>query len=164
MSKFGLEVSEEKSRIIEFGRYPWLRAGREGRKLATFDFLGFTHYCDRTREGYFKLGRRTSAVRYRQKIKELNQWLKGVRSAVELKEWWEVLRLKVVGHYCYYGINGNFGKLRAFYWQTLKMAYKWINRRSQKKSYSWFQFLEYLRHNPLPIPKVYNRIYTLSKS
>lgn len=71
--------------------------------MATFDFLGFTHYCDKARKGKFKVGRKTARKRFIQKLKELNQRMKRVRSAVELKEWWKVLRLKMVGHYCYYG-------------------------------------------------------------
>jgi group II intron reverse transcriptase/maturase len=162
LDKFGLCISDEKSRVIEFGRYPWYRAQKEHRKLATFDFLGFTHYCGRSRKGNFKLGRRTSGVRYRHKVKELNQWLRSVRSAVELNEWWEGLRLRLWGHYRYYGVSGNSRKLNAFYDRTLKLAYKWINKRSQKRSYSWKQFHAHLRHHPLPLPRIYYRLYTLS--
>lgn len=162
LSKFGLRIAEGKSRIIEFGRYPWLRARREGRRLATFDFLGFTHYCGKTRKGKFKLGQKTSKARFRQKIKEINQWLKKVRNLVEMKEWWVVLRKKLTGHYCYYGISGNMSEMQAFYERTLKFAYKWTNRRSERKSYNWQQFQRYLKYNPLPQPKIYHLTYTLS--
>jgi group II intron reverse transcriptase/maturase len=147
LNKFGLAISEEKRQTIEFGRHPWLKARDEGRKLSTFDFLGFTHYCDRTRKGKFKLGRRTSSAKYRQKVKELNLWLKSVRSTVELREWWEGLRVRLLGHYRYYGVSGNMYKLGAFYNWVLKLAYRWINRRSQKRSYSWDQFHAHLRHH-----------------
>jgi RNA-directed DNA polymerase len=162
LSKFGLRIAEGKSRIIEFGRYPWLRASREGRRLATFDFLGFTHYCGKTRKGKFKLGQKTSKAKFRQKVKEINQWLKNVRNLVELKEWWVVLRKKLIGHYRYYGISGNMSEMWAFYERTLKFAYKWTNRRSERKSYNWQQFQRYLKYNPLPQPKIYHLIYTLS--
>jgi RNA-directed DNA polymerase len=162
LDKFGLRISGEKSRVIEFGRYPWYRAQREHRKLATFDFLGFTHYCGKSRKGSFKLGLRTSGVRYRQKVKELNQWLRSVRSSVELSEWWEGLRVRLVGRYRYYGVSGNSRKLNAFYDRALKLAYKWINKRSQKRSCNWEQFHGYLRHHPLPLPRIYHRLYTLS--
>jgi len=56
LAKFGLKVAESKSRVIEFGRRVWEKARREGGKVATFDFLGFTHFCDKTRKGKFKLG------------------------------------------------------------------------------------------------------------
>ena len=92
-AKFGLSLSEDKTRLIEFGRYA--RANREnrGEKPTSFDYLGFTHFIDRTRRGMFKVGRRTSKKKFRAKIKVINEWLKSVRNAVKLKEWWAVLRV-----------------------------------------------------------------------
>jgi len=162
LGKFGLKIAKDKSRIIEFGRTVWQKAQREGEKVATFDFLGFTHYCDRTRKGAFKLGRKTARKKFIQKIKEMNQWLKNVRNLVELKEWWQVLRLKLFGHYRYYGISGNMPSMRVFYTKALRLAHKWINRRSRKKSYNWRQFLKFVKYNPLPLPKIYHLTYTLS--
>ena len=162
LGKFGLAVSEEKSRIISFGKYPYYSARDEGKKLETFDFLGFTHYCTKTRKGYFKLGRKTSRARYRQKLKETNLWLKEVRNMIKKEDWWEVLRMKLSGHYRYYGVSGNMRDLKAFYNQTVKLAYKWINRRSQKKSYNITQFYKMLEYKPLPKPKIYHRTYTPS--
>ena len=162
LGKFGLAVSEEKSRIISFGKYPYYSARDERKKLETFDFLGFTHYCTKTRRGYFKLGRKTSRTRYRQKLKETNRWLKDVRNMIKMEDWWKVLRMKLIGHYRYYGISGNMRDLKAFYNQTVKLAYKWINRRSQKKSYNITQFYKMLEYNPLPKPKIYHRTNTPS--
>jgi hypothetical protein len=90
--------------------------GAKGAKVATFDFLGFTHYCDKTRKGKFKLGRKTARTRkrFRQKLKAINEWLKGVRNRVELEEWWQVLKIKLHGHYRYYGISGNMRLMREF--------------------------------------------------
>jgi hypothetical protein len=160
--KFRLKIAQDKSRIIEFGRYVWSRAQSKGEKVATFDFLGFTYYCDGTRTGKFKLGRKTARKKFTQKVKELNQWLKNIRNLVELEEWWQVLRLKLLGHYRYYGMSGNMPSMRAFYTKAIRLAHKWINRRSQKKSYNWKQFLNFVKHNPLSQPKIYHLIYTLS--
>jgi RNA-directed DNA polymerase len=162
LSKFGLRIAAGKSRIVEFGRYPWLRARQEGRRLATFDFLGFTHYWGKTRKGSFKLGRKTARKKFVQKTKELNQWMKKVRNLEELEEWWQVLRLKLLGHYRYYGISGNMPAMQVYYTRTLKLAHKWINRRSQKQSYSWQQFWNFVKYNPLPLPKIYHLTYTPS--
>ena len=162
LGKFGLRIAESKSRIIQFGRYVWQKAQKEDRKVATFDFLGFTHYCDKTRKGKFKLGRKTASKKFRQKAKDLNIWLKRVRNWVELKEWWRVLRLKLIGHYRYYGISGNFVEIKKFYILASKLAYKWINRRSQKKSYTYEQYCRFKQYNPLPEPKIYHRTYALS--
>ncbi len=162
LAKFGLKIAEGKSRVIGFGRYEWEKARREGGKVATFDFLGFTHYCDKTRRGKFKLGRKTSSKKFRQKMKAVNQWLKRVRNRVTLAEWWKVYRLKLLGHYRYYGISGNMLALRKFYRETSALAFKWINRRSQKKSFTYAQYCNFKKYNPLPEPKIYHLNYTLS--
>ena len=162
LAKFGLRIAEDKSRVIGFGRNKWEKARREGKKVATFDFLGFTHYCDKTRRGKFKLGRKTSSQKFRQKMKAVNQWLKRVRNQVTLAEWWKVFRLKLIGHYRYYGISGNMQALRKFSRKTSALAYKWINRRSQKKSFTYAQYGNFKKYNPLPEPKIYHLTYTLS--
>jgi len=156
LEKFGLKLSEEKSRIIEFGRYT------RQREVGTFDFLGFTHYCDKTRSGKFKVGRKTASKKYRQKLQSMNVWLKSVRNQQPLQEWWLMLGQKLLGHYHYYGMSGNMCSLRAYRTQSMRLAYKWVNRRSQKRSYNWKQFNNWLKYNPLPEPKIYHRIYTLS--
>jgi len=161
---FGLKLSDKKSRIIEFGRFACQEARKQGKKCPTFDFLGFTHYCDRTRTGKFKVGRKTSSKKYRQKLKELNQWLKHVRNAMKLEDWWRLLRLKLLGHYRYYGMSGNFRWLECFYHEVKGLVFKWINRRSQKKSYNWQQFHRFLQFNPLPKPRIYHSTYTLSSN
>jgi RNA-directed DNA polymerase len=160
MSEFGLTISEEKSKIIEFGRCPCTRAKRYGRKCETFDFLGFTHFCDKSRWGNFKLGRKTSRKKFRQKMVDMNIWLKRIRNLAELKEWWKVLVMKLIGHYHYYGMSGNIRSLQKYYHQVVRLAFKWVNRRSQKKSYNWAQFRRYLQFNPLPKPKIYHSLYT----
>jgi hypothetical protein len=162
LGKFGLKIAEGKSRVIGFGRYEWEKARREGTRVATFDFLGFTHYCDKTRKGKFKLGRKTSSKKFRQKMKAVNQWLKSVRNQVKLAEWWKVLGVKLVGHYRYYGMSGNLSALRKISRETSKLANKWINRRSQKKSYTYAQYCKFKKYNPLPEPKIYHLTYTLS--
>ena len=163
LDKFGLKIAEGKSRVIEFGRYVWEKAQRESRKMATFDFLGFTHYCDKTKRGKFKLGRKTARARFIQKVKVMNEWLKGVRNLIKLKEWWKVLKVKLSGHYRYYGISGNMQGIRQYYIQVSKLAYKWINRRSQKKSFTYTQYCRFINeYNPLPQPKIYHLTYTLS--
>lgn len=163
MGKFGLKVSEEKSKIIEFGRKAWQRWQEGGEKVPTFNFLGFTYYCENTRKGSFKVGRKTNPKKMRAKLKAMNQWLKSIRNAVEFKEWWPILKQKLIGHYRYYGISGNMRGIRIYYSQCVKLAYKWVNRRSQKKSFNWEKYRRLIYEwNPLPQPKIYHLTYTLS--
>ena len=121
----------------------------------------FTHFCDKTRKGKFKLGRKTSRKKFTQKMKDMNICFKHIRNRVELKEWWKMLGLKLLGHYRYYGMSGNIRMLQNFYDQTVKLAHKWINRRSQRKSYNWDQFSRFIQFNPLPKPKIYQSLYNL---
>jgi group II intron reverse transcriptase/maturase len=164
LGKFGLKIAESKSRVIEFGRYASQRAERKGRKAATFDFLGFTHYCCKTRKGRFKLGRRTSDKKFRHAMKAMNFWLKGIRNKTVLSEWWKALGSKLTGYYHYYGISGNGRGISVYGQEVLRLVFKWINRRSQKRSYTWEQFHSFLAHNPLPEPRMYHLTYTLCRS
>lgn len=159
LTKFGLKIKEFKSSTVEFGRMAWQKANKGEGKPATFDFLGFTHYLGTTRKGFFKLGRKTKSKKLREKLKALNLWMKAVRSQATLKEWWPVLKAKLLGHYRYFGVSGNMRELQSFHSQSVSMAYKWVNRRSQKRSYSWKSFASYLRWNPLPRPMIYHNLY-----
>lgn len=160
LNRFSLEIHPEKSRRISFGRYEAQNAARQERKANTFDFLGFTHFCDRTRKGRFKLGRKTSKKKFVTKIKDINQWLKSIRNAAKTKDWWKTLGAKLRGHYQYYGISGNYRALDRFYHETLKLTRKWLNRRSQKGKMSWDNFNRYLAHYPLPMPSIRHNFYT----
>jgi len=160
LDKFELELSAKKTRTIEFGRYAKENAKKKGKKPDSFDFLSFTHYCDKTRRGYFKVGRKTKTKKFMQKIKIMNKWLKTQRTN-KLKDWWRKLASKLSGHYEYYGISGNFQGIRKFYLQTLKLTLKWINRRSQKRSMTLEQFYRYLEKYKLPKPSIRHKLYTL---
>lgn len=160
---FGLSISEEKTRKVKFGRRPWQLASKRKEKVETFNFLGFTHYCGKSRQGYFVMGHKTMKSSFARKLKETQEWLKSIRSQIALKEWWPILKSKLTGHYNYYGISGNFQSISKFYYRTVQMVHKWINRRgSRKVSYKWFN--NYLQWNPLPMPKIKFSLYgTTSK-
>jgi len=162
LDKFGLSLSEEKTRLIEFGRYAKKNAIRRGGKSATFDFLGFTHYCDKTRRGYFKVGRKTSRKKFLLKMKAMSSWLRSVRNKLHSADIWKILSAKLIGHYRYYGVSGNYISISCFYYHTVRYIFKWLNRRSQKRSFNWHQFNVYLERYPLPKPKLYHDFYTLA--
>lgn len=159
-NKYGLELQREKSRRISFGRYETINAKNENRSANTFDFLGFTHFCDTTRKGYFKLGRKTSRKKFRRKCKDFKLWLKKIRNKKKPKEWWNTVEAKLRGHYQYYGISGNYECINAYYKHVVKTLHKWLNRRSQKKSMSWANLNNYLKCYPIPRPKIKHNFYT----
>jgi hypothetical protein len=162
LAKFNLSLSKEKTRIIEFGRFAKENRKKRGDgKPATFDFLGFTHYCycTTTRDGRFKLGAKTSHKRKKGSIKRMNDYLKRVRNQFKQKIIWEQVALKLQGHYNYYGISGNYESIKQFYRRTVSLIYKWFNRRGQKQSFNWINFCQYLSSYPLPKPKLMFQIY-----
>ena len=154
LEKFGLQVSEDKTKVIKFGRQVWKQAQRSKGKVETFTFLGFTHYCGKSRQGYFVMGHKTSKENFCRKLKETKEWLKKIRNKLRLREWWPVLKSKLTGHYNYFGVSGNYRCLQQFYNGIFSIVFKWINRRSQKKSMNFDQYLHYLQWNPLPTPRI----------
>jgi group II intron reverse transcriptase/maturase len=164
LAQFGLELAADKTKIIGFGRYAKDNARKQGqtrRGGRTFNFLGFTHYCDKTRTGKFKVGRTTDRKKLTTKLKAMNDWLKAIRNTATVKGWWKTVGAKLRGHFQYYGVSGNFRAIQRFYYLTIRMVYKWLNRRSQKRSFNWISFNKYLTRYPLPKPKIYHNFYTL---
>jgi len=158
-NKYGLRIHPTKSRNISFGRFERKNAEAQNRRTNTFDFLGFTHYCDNSRKGNFKIGRKTSRKKYIAKCKEMNAWLKAIRNQVKTKDWWKILIAKLRGHFQYYGVSENYNGIVRFYKFTIKMVRKGMNRRSQKRKMSWDRFTKYLEHYPLPKPKIVHSFY-----
>lgn len=161
LSKFGLEISREKTHIVRFGRHAWQHARKHKEKVASFDFLGFTHYCKSSRRGKFIMGHKTSKTNLRRKLREITDWVKRVRNFLSLKSWWPMLKAKLTGHYNYFGISGNYHCLNQFYRRVKSIIFKWVNRRSQKKSMTFNIYLKYLQLNPLPKPRICRSLYTL---
>jgi group II intron reverse transcriptase/maturase len=160
LAKFGLTLAEDKTKIIEFGRFARENKKRKDQtKPETFDFLGLTHYCSTTRDGRYKLGVKTSRKKLKRATVAMKDYLKKVRSHLKQEEIWKTIASKLNGHYNYYGVSGNFGSLKSFYSQTIKQTFKWMNRRSQKQSYNWNSFSKYLEKYPLPRPKLKYQIY-----
>lgn len=161
LQKFGLELSEEKTKVIAFGRKAEEKAKSQGKKPDTFDFLSFTHYNTRSRAGNYKVGRKTTAKKFRQSLKEITEWVKRVRTCKN-KDWWAALCSKLRGYYAYYGVSENSRMIHRYYYKVKKMLFKWLNRRSQKKSYNWKEFQEYLDRYRLPKPRIIHSFYEKS--
>ena len=157
-----LELHPDKTRVISFGRYERENAHKQKRKANTFDFLGLTHYCALSRCGKHIIGRRTAAKRFRKKVKEMNQWLKAERNLLRLSEIWQTLAAKLRGHFQYYGISGNYRGIQRYSQCVIKLAFRWLNRRSQRKSFNWEQFAWDCKRYPLPKPQIVHRLYVLS--
>lgn len=159
LAKFDLEIAQEKSKIIQFGRFAETNCKKKGRnKPNTFDFLGFTHYCSKSRNGKFRVKRKTSKKKFRAKVKAFSDWVKSVRNR-NLGYIWKMVSLKLIGHFRYYGITDNSKMLQKYKQEVIKLLFKWLNRRSQRKSFTYEKFNRLLKYNPLPSPKIYVNIY-----
>ncbi len=159
LNKFGLEISKDKTKTIEFGRFAQESRKRKGLgKPETFTFLGFTHYCGLSRKGKFRVKRKTNAVRFRAKVAAIKQWLWN-NMHTPIKELIKKLNIKLQGHYRYYGITDNFKSIETFCYLVRRQLFKTLKRRSQKSGLTWGLFVLMLNVFPLAKPKIYINIY-----
>jgi len=159
MEHFGLELEKEKSRLIEFGRFAEKECRKRGKKPETFTFLGFTHYCSKSKNGKFRVKRKTSRKKFARKCKEVHRLI-GTMRQMRLKDIIAKLNQILVGYYHYYGITDNSQRIGAFRYNVMKSLFYWLNRRSQKKSYNWVEFLNMIDNAyPLAKAKIYVSIY-----
>ena len=128
-----------------------------------FHFLGFTFYWGR--RPYKKtrmLKLKTHKEKLLKKIQEFYCWIKKVRSSMKLKFIWKQASVKLIGHYNYFGIELNQPKLLHYYAEAIRSLFKWLNRRSQKVSFSWERFNDRLKDLPLPTPPATKYLKALS--
>jgi RNA-directed DNA polymerase len=151
---FGLQVAEEKTRSIEFGRFARESARKRGAKAEEFTFLGFTHYCGKTRHGYFKLKRRTSRKKLGSSLREFTDWAKKARCVMRKGEMLRAARRRVTGHLNYYAITDNSERCNYYVYRTTQILFKWLNRKSQRRAYTWESFGQALVWVKWPKPRI----------
>lgn len=159
MGKFGLEIEENKTRLIEFGRFADRNRRNRGEgKPETFDFLGFTHYCSKARGGWFRVKRKTSKKKFAKACKNFHQKIKNMRTW-KLSLIFKKVNQMLVGYYNYYGITDNGRSLSNLLNRVDRTLFYWLNRRSNKKSYTWVQYNQMKEYYPLAEPKIHVNIY-----
>jgi len=149
LGKFGLEVSAEKTRVIPFHRCPPSGKSR-------FDFLGFEFYWGKDRGGKPHLKRRTSRKKLRNSMRRFTEWCIKNRN-LKPKILFRRLNAKLRGYYNYYGVIGNYDSLNQFFQQVKRILFKWLNRRSQRRSYNWEGFDQLLEHYRIERPRIKRR-------
>ena len=163
LKKFNLEIAEDKTKIIPFGKFAEKDAKQKGNsKPATFDFLGFTHYCGKSKQGNFRVKRKSSRKKVRGKLKESKEWLKINRNK-DIHIIMDRFRRSLIGYYNYYCITDNTQSVNKFRDKIGYLLFKWLNRRSQRKSFTWDKFSLFLDKYPLPSPRIKVNIYELRK-
>ena len=143
LAKFDLEIEPSKTALLAFGSAMLGRDRAQRQGPRTFSFLGFTHYVGRSRRGRFVVGRKTDGKRLRKKLAALNARLRALRTEGGNAMVAFLVR-HLQGHIQYYGVSGNSRGVSSYVYFAQRLLFKWLNRRSQKRSLSWKQFSAYL--------------------
>ena len=150
MRKFKLELAEDKTRILPFGRFK----GTD----EEFNFLGFTFSNSKTLTGQYRPNIKTNKKKLKQKFEVVKKWMHdnmhGPIIDVGLS-----IRKKIIGHYAYYGINGNYSSLVKYYKYVKYTWYYTLRKRGQKNKIKYIDFLRIWNYLEIPKPRIYVNIW-----
>ena len=153
--RFGLTIHPEKTKLIPFGKPAYGKGVRRGE--TTFDFLGFTHYWAKSRNGYWVIKRKTARKKVRKTIVAMGTWCRNNRH--KPIEWqYHILASKLRGHFQYFGIRCNMRAMEAVRHFVRRRWKFWLSRRSHKSAIPWEKFEQFLDAFPLPTPKVVHNV------
>jgi RNA-directed DNA polymerase len=155
LAKYGLKMNEDKTKLVKFSK----RKEKRGETQGTFDFLGFTFYLGKSRKGYYLVKVKTNGKRFRSKLKKVNDWARAMRNKVSLKQLMKIAAAKVNGHIQYYGISHNYADVNIFVSKVTRILFKWLNRRSQRKSFDWEPFQQFLDRVKFPKARICHRLF-----
>ena len=155
LEKFGLQLNEEKTKLVAFDK----KAAAQGIKQETFDFLGFTFYWGKARTGRIVPKLKTRSKTKKVKLNRVKEWIKQVGMQQPLKEIWKIFRAKLRGHIQYYGVSHNCAQINIFLQGATRIVFKWLNRRSQRKSFTWESFRIFMKKNPIPEARIVHRMF-----
>jgi group II intron reverse transcriptase/maturase len=155
LAKYKLELNEEKTSMVNFSKNNF----RRGIKQGSFEFLGFRFYLGKTLKGGTVPKVKTSGKRFRSKLNNVKSWAKQIRNKIPLGEIWKTFCSKLRGHVQYYSVSFNSKMVDKFFQESLKIIFKWLNRRSQRKSFDWDKFNLFIERHPLPSTKIVHRLF-----
>lgn len=143
MQEGGLTINLDKSKIVPFD---------DKAPQGNVNLLGFTFYWGRNRQRKRMLKVKTASKSLSRSMKAFTDWIKRYRNRWPLKRLWRMAALKLRGHYNYFAVSSNQRRVSHFYYVCINSLFKWLNRRSQKRSFTWEKFKRRLFFNPLPRP------------
>lgn len=155
LGKFNLKLNVDKTHCVSFSK----QQKRNGIKQGTFDFLGFTFYLGRSTTGTMIPKVKTSKKRLRGKLKELTEWIKAAKDREKMKVLWKMFISKVRGHIQYYGVSHNLDGIKQFVHEAVRVMFKWLNRRSQRKSFDWKRYQLFIANNALPRLQIHHKFF-----
>jgi RNA-directed DNA polymerase len=132
LAKYKLKLNEDKTKLVKFSK------AKESRVIPKVKTIG---------------------KRLRSKLKKVNEWARGIRNQKPLGEIWKTFRAKLQGHVQYYGVSSNYKSVSKFLYAAKRILFKWLNRRSQRKSFDWDKFRLFTARYPLPQVKIYCRLF-----
>jgi len=145
LRKFGLELAQDKTRVMPFSRY------RQGE--TSFEFLGFEFRWGVNRKGHAWLKRRTARKKLRNSLKRVTEWCRQNRHR-RIREQVQRLNAKLRGYNNYYGVSGNSASLDEFFYHVRRIHQRWLNQRSQRRSYTWAAYNELMCLLRLEQPRI----------
>ena len=155
LAKYKLELNEEKTSMVSFSKSKY----RRGIKQGSFEFLGFRFYLGKSLKGAVTPKLKTSGKRFRSKLNNVKTWAKQIRNKIPLGEIWKTFCSKLRGHVQYYGVSFNVKMVAKFLDEAKKIIFKWLNRRSQRKSFDWNKFNLFVKKHPLPSAEIVHRLF-----
>ncbi len=155
LAKFGLALNEEKTRLARFSKVK----ARKKIQQEAFYFLGFTFYLGKSRKGDVIPKVKTNGSRLRKKLKSINVWAREVRNKAPLKEIWKAFGQKLEGHIQYYGVSFNIKGVKDFHYKAIRILFRWLNRRSQRKSFNWEKFELFMNRYPPPKVRICHALF-----
>jgi len=156
MSKYGLTVHPEKTRLVRFHPADATDSAAKdwnSTSPGTFDFLGFTHYWGRSLRGVWVVKRKTARSRIKRALQALSDWCRKNRHQ-PIRDQHQTLKQKLQGHYGYYGITGNYFSLLEFREEARKIWKRWLSRRRRGGYLSWTDFLRLEQRYAIPRARV----------
>jgi group II intron reverse transcriptase/maturase len=152
LATFGLRLNAQNTQLVPFGKRAAWQARKAGQRPPTLDVLGFTHYWGCSRRGLVRLKRKTSKKRLRRALVAITQWLRQEGHERQLPDLWQAVAHKMRGHLNDFGVTDNSRALGCVDHAVRHLLVKWLNRRSQRRSFSWESFGRYAARYPLPLP------------
>lgn len=158
LAAFDLEVEPSKTAVLRFGNKAERDSHQDGlRRPETFNFLGITHFVGRSRKGNFAVGRKTERKRFSVKLRRLDEMLKRLRLDGG-RAMMSYVQQHLRGHIQYYGVSGNIRSLRRYYYVCCRLLFKWLNRRSQRRSVNWQRYGVIVKHW-MPRVRIVHNLY-----
>jgi RNA-directed DNA polymerase len=153
LSMYGLSLHPDKTRLVPFPRPD--RVGPDDDGPGTFDLLGFTHYWAVSRNGFWVVKQRTAKDRFSRALRRVSEWCRTHRHD-PLEEQHRTLTAKLNGHYAYFGVTSNFGRIDNFF-DCVRFVWQAALARRSQRGFSWEKMRRLLRRFPLPTPRIVHR-------